>query len=383
MQPISSSSGRSIAFQSGRWLYGRGLDLWIGCGFGYVALVPVLLGYGLASGVQAWSTSIAKALTIGINAPHYGATVLRVYAHAADRAKYRFFALYATLAIALAFAVGTRSWWVASILITLYATWSPWHFAGQNYGIAMMFLRRRGIGVDVATKRLLYLSFALSAALAILATHGSARVFSVTPPTLPDAEVPRLLRLGIPGPVLQTLLAVSGFAYLGCLTGVARRLRATVSAADQLPTWALVLTQALWFVVPVLVVPANEELLPFSAVWVSTAHSAQYLWITAYYAKRSDAGQSARPFLLKSLIAGCSIQVVPALLFGPDLLGKMPWDAGLAATMFAALNIHHFLLDGAIWKLRDGRIARVLLHSVLPQAETVAPARDRGRAQAT
>jgi len=155
MQPISLSSGRSVALRSGRWLYGRGLDLWIGCGVGYLALVPVLFGYGLASGVQAWSTGITKALTIGINAPHYGATVLRVYAHAADRARYRFFAIYVTLAVAIAFAVGTHSWWVASILITLYATWSPWHFAGQNYGIAVMFLRRRGIGVDAGTKRLL------------------------------------------------------------------------------------------------------------------------------------------------------------------------------------------------------------------------------------
>jgi hypothetical protein len=200
MQPVSPSGGRSMALESGRWLYGRGLDLWIGCGFAYIALVPVLLGYGLASGVRTWSTSVTKALTIGINAPHYGATVLRVYAHAADRARYRFFALYATLAIVVAFAVGTRSWWVASILITLYITWSPWHFAGQNYGIAVMFLRRRGVGVDATTKRLLYLSFALSAALAILETHGSARVFSVTPSTLPAAEVPRLLRLEIPVP---------------------------------------------------------------------------------------------------------------------------------------------------------------------------------------
>ena len=378
MQPISPSGGRSIAPESGQWLYGRGLDLWIGCGFGYIALVPVLLGYGLASGVRTWSTSVTKALTIGINAPHYGATVLRVYAHAADRARYRLFALYATLAIAVAFAVGTRSWWVASILITLYITWSPWHFAGQNYGIAVMFLRRRGVGVDATTKRLLYLSFALSAALAILETHGSTRVFSVTPSTLPAAEVPRLLRLGIPGPVLQMLLVVTGIAYLGCLTGVARRLRATVSAADQLPAWALVLTQALWYVVPVLLVPANEELLPFAAVWVSTAHSAQYLWINVYYARRSDARASARPFLLKALIAGCCVQIAPVVLFGPDLLGEMPWDAGLAALTLAAVNIHHFLLDGAIWKLRDGRIARVLLHSVPRPAETAAPARDRG-----
>ena len=36
----------------------------------------------------------------------------------------------------------------------------------------------------------------------------------------------------------------------------------------------------------------------------------------------------------------------------------------LAFLIFTALvNIHHFILDGAIWKLRDGRIATLLLNS--------------------
>jgi hypothetical protein len=29
----------------------------------------------------------------------------------------------------------------------------------------------------------------------------------------------------------------------------------------------------------------------------------------------------------------------------------------------ALINIHHFLLDGAIWKLRDGRIAALLINT--------------------
>jgi tetratricopeptide (TPR) repeat protein len=32
-------------------------------------------------------------------------------------------------------------------------------------------------------------------------------------------------------------------------------------------------------------------------------------------------------------------------------------------TAFSIVNIHHFILDGAVWKLRDGGIARVLLRS--------------------
>jgi len=42
--------------------------------------------------------------------------------------------------------------------------------------------------------------------------------------------------------------------------------------------------------------------------------------------------------------------------------------------IFAATNLHHFVLDGAIWKLREGRVARILLKS-----ETGAPSAVHGR----
>lgn len=40
---------------------------------------------------------------------------------------------------------------------------------------------------------------------------------------------------------------------------------------------------------------------------------------------------------------------------------------------FAAVNVHHFLLDGAIWKLRDGRIARALLREEPVVPEPIVP----------
>jgi len=128
----------------------------------------------------------------------------------------------------------------------------------------------------------------------------------------------------------------------------------------------LVATQALWFTAPAFLLnwdAARSDTLIFAAVWISTAHSVQYLWITAYYAKSSEPRTSVRRFLLKSFVAGTAISVLPGVLLAPHLLGNVPWDAGLAATVFAVINIHHFILDGAIWKLRDGRVARVLLRA--------------------
>ena len=36
----------------------------------------------------------------------------------------------------------------------------------------------------------------------------------------------------------------------------------------------------------------------------------------------------------------------------------------------SVVNLHHFVLDGAIWKLRDGRVARVLLRTAEGPGET-------------
>ena len=378
MQPAYPAGTAPAATRSDRWLFGPGLDLWVGCGLGYIALVPVLLIYGLSNGVRAWPLAAVTALGMLINAPHYGATILRVYSNRADRAKYRFFTLHATVVLVLALAVACHNWWVASILITFYLTWSPWHFAGQNYGIALMFLRRRGVEVDATAKRLLSLSFTLSAVLAMLAIHGSAGQYSVAPPTLDTVDAPRLLPVPVPLPVMQVLVAITAVAYLVCLAAAARRLRRTGSFADRLPAWMLVGTQALWYVVPVLTLPHPEQLLPFAAVWVSTAHSAQYLWITAYYAKRSTAHEHSGRFLLKSLIAGGGVTVLPGLLFAPGVLGALSWDGGLALLIFSVVNIHHFILDGAIWKLRDQSIAGVLLRRAPEPSETPA-ALERGR----
>ncbi len=50
---------------------------------------------------------------------------------------------------------------------------------------------------------------------------------------------------------------------------------------------------------------------------------------------------------------------------GPWLASRvLHHDFTASFLIFTALvNIHHFILDGAIWKLRDGRIASLLLNS--------------------
>jgi len=81
---------------------------------------------------------------------------------------------------------------------------------------------------------------------------------------------------------------------------------------------------------------------------------------------------------VRGLLAGATIGHVPALVVAPGALGAVRCDLGLAVLVSAVVNLQHFVLDGAIWKLRDGRVAQVLLRARGEAAAApVAPGRRR------
>jgi tetratricopeptide (TPR) repeat protein len=88
--------------------------------------------------------------------------------------------------------------------------------------------------------------------------------------------------------------------------------------------------------------------------------------VTSYYAKREDPSHRIGNYLVRALLAGSTVTILPGLLVAPALLGSVPWDLGLGTLLISVVNLHHFVLDGAIWKLRDGRVARLLLKDAPP-----------------
>jgi len=353
------------ATTSRTWLFGPWVDLLLGYGLGYALAVGPLLAVGYATGTTQWPKFAAVAFGLLISTPHYGATIIRAYERAQDRRRYVVFTVWTSLALVAALVAGTHSVLLASVLVTLYMTWAPWHFSGQNYGLAVMALRRRGADVAPSTKRWFYASFVLSSVLAMLAIHMGDANIVWAPETVDVDDVPALIKLGISPGLGRGLTALVAIAYVLSLAVTFRRLARVAAWSELVGVVLLVLTQALWFAIPTLLgwQLARRGTLAFAAVWVSAAHAAQYLWVTAYYAKRADPGIRVSHFLGKTLLAGGLVTVLPGVLLAPSLFGSMAWDGGLAVTLFAVVNLHHFVLDGAIWKLRDGRVARILIAS--------------------
>ena len=348
-----------------RWIVGPGVDLFVGAGLAYLVSLPLLLWWGAAAELSAWPILAVTLISLLVSAPHYGATLLRVYEERSERQRYAFFALYLTLALVIVFVAGVYWPIVGSLLLTLYVSWSPWHVGAQNYGVSLMFLGRQGVDVSDRAKRLLQTSFFLSFVLALLSIH-VADSSHVPAPGIGAGAIYSILPIGLPRDAVLLAAPALLLAYVGTVLGALGLLsRAGASPLALFPVVSLIASQSLWFIVPALLFfwrgVNAETLLPFAAIWISAAHSAQYLWVTTHFAKRARPETRTLTYLRRTLLAGAFVTIFPGLLFVPAFMGAPSWAAGLGTLLFAVANIHHFVLDGAVWKLREGRVARALL----------------------
>ena len=363
-----------------RWLFGPIPDLFLGCGLAYAILFTVLSVDG-ARFRDAFPIALLPLLSVIGGTPHYGATLLRVYGDRESRQKYFFFAVVATAALSLLFVAGLQSATIGSVLLSVYLTWSPWHYTGQNYGVALMFLGRRGVRIQPLEKRLVHLSFLLSYVLVVLSVHGVLPGANYAPIQYPGAY--RFMTLGLPAAIVTPTFAVTTLAYAALVVASLGLLLRRASARDLFPTAMLFLTQALWFAVPSItrhygllgrVEPLSIEYTAYVFSWVAFGHAVQYLWVTTYYAQ----GRRPAPLQLRyygmCLAAGAALWGVPALIFRGPLEPRLG-TASVFVMVMAVANLHHFVLDGAIWKLRDGRVARILLRAAPSLETSSSPAR--------
>ena len=220
-----------------RWYFGPLPDLLLGCGLVYLVLFALMMFVGPELRAFAPIT-LLPLLTLVTGVPHYGATLLRVCERPDDRHAYSLVAIASSLAVAAALVFGLRSATFGSWLLTVYLTWSPWDYSGQNYGIALMFLRRRGVAISPSAKRWLYASFLLSFALTVLSIHGSTPGSDYAPVSY-EQSVYHLVSLGIPEWVRVPAMIAVAAAYLVALVAAAVLLLRGGRARDVAPAAAV------------------------------------------------------------------------------------------------------------------------------------------------
>lgn len=349
------------------YLFSPALDLMVvGGGLSLIVLPFAMLVSPIAG------ATLFMLLNLVCNYPHYMATNYRVYGSRAQLRRYRFFAVYVTafiVLVAIASHVFVGPW--VNLLVVAYLFLGPYHYTGQNYGIALMYARRGGINVTRAEKRLLYgsgVAFMLTYLLLI-----TVRPTGITPPILTGLALPPdAARMG------YLFLVAAGVA---CAATFVWRMTRRAPMKVLAPVMFLLTAQFLWFAVPSAMVFFSQRLsltglsLALFVPAINFLHCAQYLGVTTYYTKRERAG-SQYPFHLVQyfallVVGGAVLWSVAMRLFSEVFV----IDYAVSVLVLNALiNIHHYVLDGAIWKLRDGRIARLLVSDDVPKAPAAAAA---------
>lgn len=225
-------------------------------------------------------------------------------------------------------------------LFALYLTWSPFHYAAQAYGLACMYHYRSGGILDTVERRLVYWTCMLP----------FLHTFIADPTTglgwfLPHAVL-------VVHPSLQLLILQVSFV-LEILTFVAPLIvaaRLLVRGRQGLPliSWLIIFTNGIWWL----------TLNFFQAfVWATVFHGLQYLAIvTIFHAKEQVGLPTNRHSPQYHVLWFYGVCVVLGyLLFQVWPYAYVFAGSGMAEavlTSAAVINIHHFVVDHYIWRLR-------------------------------
>lgn len=341
------------------WLVNPTVDLLVGCG----AWTLPLLALALLLGERGHHVALIafSALLLVCNWPHYAATWHRAHAAGIATPRQREAAklLAAGFVVIVLFLFMNPRYlpWV----FTAYLLWSPWHYSGQNFGIVQLLLRRSGAPADPWARPLLLCGFVACYLAWLVPTQA-------LPP-----EHPLLLSLGI-----QHAAAVNATALLLAVAAIgfsaaAWRVRRALGWHGALPVLAMITTQALWFCLPAVQLLRGSPLEATSLALYATAlfafmHCAQYLWITAWAARRGGGPGFSLPRWWLGLSA---LGVVLFLVLPWGLSTATGYDLATALLiMQAAVNLHHFALDGVVWKLRDPAVSSLLVAGAAPPPPT-------------
>jgi hypothetical protein len=296
---------------------------------------------------------VATVLMWVVNWPHFSATNYRLYHSKANIAQYPVTAIAIPVLILAAVIVSFHSpERVAPFFVKFFLIWSPYHFTAQSLGITLIYARRAGFavgGVDrLALSGFVYGTFAASVARSEVPSRTRSYY---------DLQIPSL---GVPQEFADVLIYgmyLSGAVFLLRVAMWCVRERRLLPPIILLPA----LTQFVWFI------PGNKS--PNFNLFVPFFHSLQYLLIAwAMQLKErldeSGAAPSGRFVLRESLIWGAANFAGGFGLFYllPRLGAGFGYRPGFAeAIVVSAVQIHHFFVDGVIWKLRNPKVGAPLL----------------------
>lgn len=243
------------------------------------------------------------------------------------------------------------------VITSIILYWAVWHFAAQCYGLLRLYQRRSGEPERVGLRAESAFVFAVAAAGLAWRLHFGPTVLFGSPALAPP----------IPGALVFALLAVVAVCAAFVLADQTRR-----AATGQGVAWtrmAFLGAVVLGFWVPFMLIDDGTTAFAAAACW----HGFQYLGIVWHFNRRRHAtsdGQGARLVWWVSQPGRVRVAAYAALLLALAGLAyavifAAAWAGGwsshaVAGFVWPWLTLSHYFIDGLIWKMRKGDVAKTL-----------------------
>jgi hypothetical protein len=352
--PAPPAARSAVAAVFGRSFVHPAFDYFlIGGGLSLIATVGVL---AYPQYPQAISLSTLAFCILVSNSAHFAASTVRLYTKPGTYQALPFLTmavpLVSLLALTACIAMGGR---VASHVQALYLTWSPFHYAAQAYGLAVVYAYLSGCRLAALDKRFLWWASMVPFFYVFIGAQGLGLDWLLPASVLAAPQVDATLRF---------LAQVLPWAAVAAVVLVYLKIALGTSGPLPLISVMTLASNGVWWLV----------LDPMGAfTWATIFHGLQYLSIaTIFHVKDRLAQPENRHGRLYHVAWFYGV----CFLLGYGLFYCLPWayvwgGFGLlesVALVVAAVNIHHFVVDAFIWRMKKGDGNRQIVEAAEPAA---------------
>jgi hypothetical protein len=328
----------------------------------------ITVGVCLATGVNmTGEVTLARAnfLQYSVNSPHFLASYWLLYGSRAARQRYPltswvvplFFASWAALGLVLY----ARNPAFHKALMVGSALLLAWHYTGQAFGMMTSYGYVTGTPLAPLERKLVRANFSV-----LLVFH---MIWALHVEPVPGTRDPQ-----VQATLMTLYYGVAVAAAVSSLFGAAALARLW-SRTGRLPSLRTVLP---WLAIHVWYALMYHD--ARALFWAQIGHSLQYLVfpMRVHINRAARDAPSAEP---RSLLPQAGIYYLGIVAAGLLLIHAIPWvaQAGLATlvgagsvpplaqTIVTVLNVHHYFVDGAVWKLSNPEVRKDLFAHLDPR----------------
>lgn len=311
------------------------------------------------------ASTIAFWMTFVINYPHFAATNYRLYHNQENIRQYPITALVIPWVI-LAAMIGSfySPQFIAVTFLMIFLYWSPYHFSGQTLGITLIYARRAGFFVGKWER--FTLSNVIYSSFLYMTARGEA-ISAASDLILPPEYGIERYRLGLPMWISNVILVWMIINAVGFVFLIAKWCQEQKRLLPPIVLLPLV-TQLIWFI------PGSY--CKSFYLFVPMFHSLQYLLIAwSLQLKEKMDMQKITPsvgYVVKESVRWGTINLVlgvilfTAIPYGLHYVLKNVFELDypyvfVLGIMIAGVQVHHFFVDGVIWKLKKKTVSSPLM----------------------